>query len=313
MNVLVTGASGWVGGQIARELAENARAYSSLGRSRSNDFVADLSEELESTLIEQIRNHKFDAVIHSAGLAHEPKETVELSRQFERVNVDGTRRILELCEAASIPRITYISSIAAYQWTNEPALESASARPKTEYARTKLEGESLVSQSKLDWRIARLATVFGTGDKANFLQLAKALKNRRFFIPSDGSARKSLIPVEVAAKLVVLLATCERPTHRLLNLALPSSVSLKEICHAFSSSCQFPMPISLPLPLLRTLARCGNFIDRFTQFPLNTVTLNKLTQSTCVDVSRMENNFPEIRFPSFLESLEKHSDYYKSA
>jgi UDP-glucose 4-epimerase len=256
-----------------------------------------------------------DAFIHCAGYAHRPVESPEEVQKFFQVNREGTRLVLDACREKAVRRFTYLGTIAAYSWANGKAVaEDADLQPRTAYAQSKLEGELLVTQSDLDWRVVRLATVFGQGDRGNFVKLAKALESRRFVLPGDGEARKSVVPVDLTAKLICDFALRDSPQFRLVNVALPDNPTLAEIVDSFVQTCGFPQPRRLPLLVLRGLARIGDALTRVRPgFPLTTANLSKLTASTEVDVSRLLKLFPSQPWPTFRTSLANHCDWYQRA
>jgi UDP-glucose 4-epimerase len=256
------------------------------------------------------------ALIHCAGYAHRPIETPDEVERFFSINSDGTRRIVELCEAFGISRLVYLSSIAFYDWeglAGQPATEDAQLSSSTSYARSKLDGESIVRESSCDWRVLRLATVYGRGDQANFSKLAAALKAGRFFIPGSGDARKSVIEVNRAAEYICRFSEIVTPAHRLVNLGFSQSPTLSEICGAFSEQCRFNSPRRLPLWFMNVIARCGDLLSQIKpSFPLTSINIGKLTRSTYVDSSRACEIFPELKTLEFSEELKQSADYYRA-
>ena len=102
-------------------------------------------------------------------------------------------------------------------------------------------------------------------------------------LPCTGKARKSVLPLPLAARSIADLALRDEIPYRILNLALPEAPTLREICGAFSSYCGFPQPLSLPLSILRRPARMGDWVARSRlDFPLTSVNLRKLTTSMVV-------------------------------
>lgn len=279
-------------------------------------LVGDLSDSnCISPLIEQYREANIEAgcFIHCAGLAHQPDETAEIGKAMRQVNDIGTAKALEFCLSIGVKRFIYIGTIAGYDWaTNGPNGEDSKLAPQSEYAKSKLAGEERVLKAPLDGRIIRLATIFGSGDHANFFRLSASLKKRRFPIPGDGSARKSVIPIDVAASLIVKFAAMDEVPHKIINLALPKPPSLSEICDKFSQVCDSPKAPRIPLLGMRALAKFGDAIGVLRKTPFNTDVLEKLTTSTWVDTRRMLNTFPDECFESFEASLERHADYYRS-
>jgi nucleoside-diphosphate-sugar epimerase len=233
---------------------------------------------------------------------------------MEEVNVNGTRDLIVACQQNGVKRVVYISTIGAYDWSQIPltgASENSPLHPITAYTSTKLQGECLIQASGLDWRILRLATVFGTGDRANFARLARSLKKKNFFVPGTGAARKSVIPIDLATAIIVKMSGIEEPKHRLINVALSHAPTLREVCDGFSSVCGFRNAHSIPLVLLRTGAIAGEVISRFwPAFPLTNFTLTKLVTSTVVDNRRLVETLPDLPMPDFTDALRSFKEYY---
>lgn len=321
--VLVTGASGWLGRAICRQLSEFG--------------VEVLAADLQDTrgpwkhflpidlCMHPIANPRATAkilgpspiyaVIHCAGYAHRPVETPEEVERFYAINADGTRRSVEWAKSQGIQKFLYLSSIAFYDWSscrNKPLTEDDQLLATTAYAASKLEGERAVLESDLDYRVVRLATVFGEGDRANFSKLAQAMAKRRFFLPGAGSARKSVISVDRAAEWIVRMALMENPKHRLVNLGFARPLSLVEICDAFVQECGFPRPPRLPLLFLKLFAGVGDVISKqVLNFPITTKNLSKLTESTTVDCSRAAEMIPEVASVDFISELRNSAKYYR--
>lgn len=192
MNIIITGAGGFLGNQLARELqqlgklhlqpGEPARisrltlvdqCFSDAARQGFDSQTIVEGDIADPTFLASlISSEKPFALFHLAAMVSGDGE-----RDFDgcmRVNLDATRSILELCRAAgSRPRLVFASSLAAFGGAIMPPVVSDSTKllPQTTYGMTKVMGELLINdysrKGYLDGRAARLPTVFIRPGKPN--------------------------------------------------------------------------------------------------------------------------------------------------
>lgn len=315
MRVLVIGASGLVGSNVYSRLS--AQGINVVGTSFSQIERPDESSlklDITRTVNREFSPGKIDVLIHCAGHAHQNADDREPER-FDTVNRLGTGNLINWCLSNAVSRFVYVSSISCYDWnsTNGEAVdEDHTLAPNTNYGRSKLAGETLVTSSNLDWRVVRLATVFGEGDQANFAKMASAIKQRCFFIPGEGSAQKSIAPLDLASDFIARYALAENPKYRLINLALPQAPSLSEICRAYHEVCGLPKCHRIPLSGAYILAQLGDALTGVCPFPFTTTLLEKLTRNTVVSTARMQACFPDRVYPTFQQSLYECRDHYRN-
>jgi nucleoside-diphosphate-sugar epimerase len=171
MRVLLTGATGFVGGAVARALLARGHILRVLARQR--DKARPLERFGAEIIVGELRDpaalaeaaEKTDAVVHAAGITAEP-----LPGDFTQVNVEGTRNVLEAASGAgTVQRLLYISSMSACG--PAPAggrlSEETPCHPLSAYGRSMLNGERLVRAfgERLPVTLVRLPVVYGPGDK----------------------------------------------------------------------------------------------------------------------------------------------------
>ena len=149
MRVLVTGSSGRVGRAVCLALS---RVHQVVGfdcsPASNTEIVADL---LDQTALNRAMAG-VDAVVHIAGL-HAPQVGLRSDADFQRVNVDGCRRLLEAIAAAGVHRLVYTSTTAVYghaaslpdraAWLDE----DSEPQPRTIYHRSKLAAEAVLREA----------------------------------------------------------------------------------------------------------------------------------------------------------------------
>ena len=174
--ILITGATGFVGEEVLKQLLETSKEITALGRTRSKedvDFIkADLTDS--ENLAKILKGKKFDCIMHLASL---PGDTGN-PQQMLSVNVNGCLNLLEYARKASVQRFVLASSISAYEWYPAtkfnppdylPVDENHPCRPKDMYAMTKRMQELLIityhKQYGLPTTALRLTAVVGPRGK----------------------------------------------------------------------------------------------------------------------------------------------------
>lgn len=144
MKAFVTGATGFIGGRLARRLVE--RGYSVTALARTPESAAALQAHGITPVIGDIRDRESmreamrgsDVVFHVAGWYHiGGRDTA----QAEEINVLGTRNVLGLAHQLGVPKVVFTSTVAVYGDTRGRVIDENEPRPGepflTEYDRTK--------------------------------------------------------------------------------------------------------------------------------------------------------------------------------
>jgi nucleoside-diphosphate-sugar epimerase len=183
MRILVTGASGFVGGRLM-ELASDRHEVFGVGR-RKLDRDDYASVDLGRTPVDRLPELPWtpDAVVHCAARA----TPYASRRDYERDNIAGTRTVVEWCERlgrdGSRPRLVHVSSSSVlYRDGDQLGLtEESPVGPEfaNDYARTKAASEEVAAAYDGPVVIARPRAVFGPGDTVLFPRIIAAAKADR--------------------------------------------------------------------------------------------------------------------------------------
>lgn len=187
MRVFVTGATGFIGGAIARRLVREGHAVTAIAREpRRADGLAGLGVDVrpgDVTDRESLRGPMTgaDAVIHTAGWY----KVGQASPDARRTNVDGTRNVLELMQELGVPRGVYTSTIAVHSDTGGRVVDEGyrfTGRHLSLYDQTKAEAHGVAErliQAGLPLTIVMPGAVYGPGDTSSLGTLWRRVLLRR--------------------------------------------------------------------------------------------------------------------------------------
>jgi len=184
LNVLITGASGFIGSFLVEEgLRRKHNIYAAVRKSSSRKYLQDplihfvemdfSSREVLVKTLSGLKNEgiHFDFIIHNAGITK-----TQDKEEFSRVNYLNTRNFIEgLIEAGMVPgKFIFMSSLAAFgpgnPQTMDPVMLKDEPKPIETYGRSKLEAEKfLTSVPDFPWLIFRPTGVYGPREKDYFV------------------------------------------------------------------------------------------------------------------------------------------------
>ncbi len=197
MTIALTGGTGFVGQALLDVLERKGQSARALARNIPSDRREGV-EWVGGGLSDRAALGRLvsdaEVVVHIAGLT-----STTQPEEFETVNVAGTLELVEAAVAAGVPRVIFVSSLAA----REPDLSA--------YGASKARAERIVAASGLDWTIVRPPGVYGPRD-VDYFEMFRMAKMGVVPMPPEG--RSSLIHVhDLAELLVALIPSSEEVTH----------------------------------------------------------------------------------------------------
>jgi nucleoside-diphosphate-sugar epimerase len=263
--VLVTGASGFVGGWIARGLHE--RGYTVRALYRRKHMPRHLAA-LTAAGIEVVRGnltHEQDvrlvvrgaeAVVHAAALASD----WGLLDLFFRQNVEATVRLLAESRAAGCRTFVYLGSVSVHGFgSHRRTTEQGPYYPPiSHYQSTKKQAEEAVLASNapgFSTTVLRPGNVYGPGDTTTFYRLLAAQEQGIRGTLGGGRRLTSVVYVEDLVQAVVRALESEEAAGEAFNITSGEQVSWSELL-GYSADLLGVRPwLELPLPLAWVLAR----------------------------------------------------------
>lgn len=157
--ILVTGASGRLGSLVLKRLKSDGQDVmgSDVVLSETATVRLDLTDPVETHDIVQQLNP--DLIVHTAAIAHEVDTYSEA--EIMKVNLEGTRHLLEAVRVKPISRLVFLSTIDVYDPVAKiPISIDAVEAPCGSYGKSKLLAEKAIMDSGIPYTILRLAPVY---------------------------------------------------------------------------------------------------------------------------------------------------------
>ncbi len=246
--VLVTGASGFVGREVIEALRKTPLKITGMGRTDPKldipMLLCDITDEKE--LARSLRGAHFDYIIHLASL---PGDTGN-PRQMVDVNVNGCQNLLEFARESAVLRFVLASSISAYEWYPAtpfrapdylPVDENHPCRPRDIYSTTKRMQELMAltyyHQYKVPTTVLRLTAVIGPRGKGGgrgWRAIAEQLREGKEVEIPHFSAEEMCHYVDIRDVARLAVTSCEHPgaVGEIFNCCGPQAVTGSEFAAA---------------------------------------------------------------------------------
>jgi nucleoside-diphosphate-sugar epimerase len=271
--VLVTGASGFVGGALCALLVR--RGYQVRGLVRQGrvpedgvetvnvDDISDASPAAWASMLSGV-----DVVIHCAALVHQMGlDDDEAWARYQRVNTQATASLARAAADAGVKRFVFLSTVKVLGECTAPGRAFCAhdpASPTDAYARSKWEAEQAIremaSGSSMDFVIIRPPLVYGPGVGANFQALTRFVSAR---IPLPLGAidnRRSLVSIDNLVDLILRCVGYPDPIGDVFLVSDGDDVSTTQLIRRIAKA-KGVSPLLLPVPAL-WLTKVGKWLGK---------------------------------------------------
>jgi len=262
MLIALTGATGFIGQYLLRELPKRGHRVRVLLRSP----VPAIPLQVSAAVIGDIRYPQnlttalagVDVMIHSAGVAHAASGLPE--DDYRTINTAATVGLARAAERSGVSRFVFLSSIRAQcgPVADTVMTETAQPAPTDAYGRSKLAAELGLAELNLDWVALRPVLVYGPGVKGNMAQLVKLAKSPWPLPLGTIAARRSLLSLENLASAIDVVIAAPQPLRRAYIVADREAVTVGQMIAAMRQGIGrkanvFPFPPAL----LNTFSRAA--------------------------------------------------------
>jgi dihydroflavonol-4-reductase len=255
MRALVTGATGFTGGHLARWLHARGDTLRIVARdpARAADLAALGIEVVQGDLTDPASLRRaakdMDVVYNIAALY---RRAGLPAAAYRSVNATGVASVVEAAAATGVRRVVHCSTVGVHgHIEGPPANEDALLQPGDVYQETKLEGERLgreaAARLEIELVIARPSGIYGAGDRRLFKLFGKVAQ-RRFVLLGDGLIAYHLTHVDDVCEGLRLCAAVPAAAGRTYIIAGAEIPTLREVIELTAEIAKVP-PGRLRLPV----------------------------------------------------------------
>ena len=295
MKILLTGATGFVGSGVRREVRAQGHEVRALVRPGSVSKLDPREgveiipgDVLDTQACLRATDGGIDAVVHMVGIRREiPQEGIT----YEAMHTEALYNIVDAASRNGVERIVFLSSLGA-----------RSDAPSG-YHRTKAESEEIVKSSKMRWTIFRPSIIFGPGDE--FHPLVADLVHRPIVPVIDGG--KALLQPVAHHNVVGPIARCltmPETQGKIFEVGGPERHTFIDIMYKVARHYGvWPNTVGLSSRLAKPVVK---FAQRFRSFPLTLDELYMLLEDSVCDPVPFTSTFGvkldsyEDKIPSLL-------------
>lgn len=269
--VLVTGANGFLGSFIVAALVAAGRPVRAATRG-----PAPLPPGIEGAVIGDLRTptnlseamHGVEAIVHTAGLAHERNHD---EASLRAVNAEATAKLARAAQKAGVRTFVLLSSIRAQTGpsADHVVTEADAPRPTDAYGRSKREAEELLAASGAPFVVLRPVVIHGPGMRFNMAELAE-LAARHWPLPlARFGAKRSIVARRHLADAVLLAVESPAMAGGTYIVADPEPLTIAEMITALRKGRgRRPGLFAVPDGLLAAAARFAGRADELERLRL---------------------------------------------
>lgn len=307
MNIMLLGAAGFIGTNLAIQLAkEPSNRITLVDKKRSyfkniekfnflNVFIKESTLEIDMNFVELLQNQ--DVIYHLVSTTVPTTSNQHISQELQ-ANVIFSSKLFEICVRCNIKKVVFISSGGTVygKEVDCPLKESMPTNPISSYGVQKVTIEKLLYLYNymygLDYRIIRLANPYGPYQRPNGVLGAittftyKALRREEILVYGDGSVVRDFIYIDDAIEAILKIVEGENK-HHIFNLGSGYGTSIKQVLKTIYETLGVKMNI---------IYKEGRKVD----VPIN-----------YLDISRYEKYYGTLNAISLSDGIKKTAEFLR--
>ena len=281
MNIIITGATGFVGKNLSKFLKEKGHHISPLSLRKAWEL-----------------DQNAEAIIHLAGKAHDTKNTSAEKEYFE-INTELTKKLFEEFQKTPAQDFIYFSSVKATADTVEGFLdENHKSNPQTPYGKSKLLAEEYLLSQKLPENkrlfIIRPCMIHGPGNKGNLNLLYKFVQKGIPYPLAAFENKRSFLSIDNLNFLILEMLSNKNVGSGIYNFADDEVLSTNELVKLIANTSGKKEKLwKISSKLISATAKMGDVM----KLPLNSERLKKLTSNLEVSNQKIKNALGITQLP----------------
>jgi nucleoside-diphosphate-sugar epimerase len=323
VRVLVTGATGFTGGHLARGLKARGRDVVALVRdeARAGSLRADgvslaAGDIRDAAAVERAAQgaeviYHIAAIYRQAGLRED---------EYRAVNARAVATVIEAASRAGVKRVVHCSTVGVHgDVEHPPANEDAPLKPGDIYQVTKLEGERVAREAGVrtgvEVVIARPTGIYGPGDR-RLLKLFRGVARRRFLVLGSGEIFYHLTYIDDLVEGFRRCGEVPAAAGRTYILAGGEVTTLNDLIRIVAAVADVQPPaLHLPVwPFWVAGAACEAICAPFgIEPPLYRRRVDFFTKSRAFDTARARGELGYAPQVSLKEGIRRTLEWYRSA
>ncbi len=285
MNVLLTGATGFIGKSLATTMLNTQCNVCVILRKK-----ADFPDNVKQFCVGDFADNPdfydalkgIDCVIHLAGKAHViDKSKAKVLDEFRKINTDLTLNLAKQAADAGVKRLVFLSSIRVNgNQNNQPFLESDTPNPQEPYAISKFEAEQgllkIAQQTNLEVVIIRPPLVYGADAPGNFGRLIDWVKVKTPLPLPLGAVhnQRSLVAIDNLIDFIMTCTAHQKAANEIFLIAdgqnLSTTQLLQKLGRAFNKKViLLSVPVKLMIFFARLIGRQADAIRLFSSLQVD--------------------------------------------
>jgi UDP-glucose 4-epimerase len=240
LNVLVTGATGFIGSHLVNKLLDAGHNVRCTIRNSSDMSTLPVNKQIEVVNVDLQAPQKdiFDSIQIVIHLAAQLGEYGIEPDYIYKINYDMTKKLLLQAEQSNVEQFIFCSTPGVLGFGHRLAPEDTAYNPRNLYEKTKTDAEQFIishcADSHMKYTIIRPDFVYGPGDIRR-IKLYKAIRNRKFILTTSGKSYIHPTYIDDVIQGFLLCVGNPKSYNEVFNIAAAEDVQSSEFLQVIAN------------------------------------------------------------------------------